>query len=101
MVVLSGCATPDYQNLSILIEPTSTDRYQKATQLAVTETIVPELPNNSFLGETPTTSRIESSASPVETLAVPTPRQNLEASDPASVELASGQLQLVEFFAFW
>lgn len=30
-----------------------------------------------------------------------TPRPGLEATDPASVELASGRVQLVEFFAFW
>ena len=29
------------------------------------------------------------------------PRPNLEATDPASVVLAAGQPQLVEFFAFW
>lgn len=33
--------------------------------------------------------------------AQPTPRQDLLASDPSTVSLASGQLQLVEFFAFW
>lgn len=35
------------------------------------------------------------------TEALPTPRSGLEATDPATVEIASGQLQLVEFFAFW
>jgi len=34
-------------------------------------------------------------------LATPTPRAGLEASDPAEFALASGDLQLVEFFAFW
>ena len=31
----------------------------------------------------------------------PEPRQGLEATDPASVVLVSGQPQVVEFFAFW
>ena len=31
----------------------------------------------------------------------PTARPGMEASDPASVALASGGYQLVEFFAFW
>ena len=31
----------------------------------------------------------------------PTPRAELEASDPTGFALASGDLQLVEFFAFW
>lgn len=32
---------------------------------------------------------------------VPVVRTELEATDPGSVELASGDVQLVEFFAFW
>lgn len=31
----------------------------------------------------------------------PTPRPGMEATFPDGVRLASGQLQLVEFFAFW
>jgi len=31
----------------------------------------------------------------------PTPRANLSSTDPSTVSLASGRLQLVEFFAFW
>lgn len=31
----------------------------------------------------------------------PEPRQGLEATDPASVVLAAGEPQIVEFFAFW
>lgn len=31
----------------------------------------------------------------------PTPRGGLEATDPAAVNLASGDIQLVEVFAFW
>jgi len=34
-------------------------------------------------------------------VAMPTPRPELQATDPASVQLSSGRLQLVEFFAFW
>lgn len=37
---------------------------------------------------------------PTETVP-PTPRTELEGTDPASVNLASGNLQLVELFAFW
>ena len=33
--------------------------------------------------------------------AKPTPRQELLASSPGEVALASGQVQLVEFFAYW
>jgi hypothetical protein len=31
----------------------------------------------------------------------PTPRAGLESTDPSTVALASGETQLVEFFAFW
>jgi flagellar basal body-associated protein FliL len=37
----------------------------------------------------------------VEAQTPPTPRVGLESTDPATVNLASGQLQLVEVFAFW
>ncbi len=37
----------------------------------------------------------------VEEKAPPAPRAGLESTDPATVNLASGQLQLVEVFAFW
>lgn len=32
---------------------------------------------------------------------IPTPRTGLESTDPASVNLTSGSIQLVEVFAFW
>ena len=32
---------------------------------------------------------------------VPTPRADLYATDPAIVNLASGEVQLIEMFAFW
>lgn len=31
----------------------------------------------------------------------PTPRTELSATDPTTVQLAAGQVQLVELFAFW
>lgn len=31
----------------------------------------------------------------------PTPRPELSATDPSTVKLATGQTQVVEFFAFW
>jgi flagellar basal body-associated protein FliL len=37
----------------------------------------------------------------VDEQAPPAPRAGLESTDPATVNLASGQLQLVEVFAFW
>ena len=50
----------------------------------------------------------QASANPTETptSAAPSPthkavKAGLEASDPQSAQLASGEIQLVEFFAFW
>lgn len=40
-------------------------------------------------------------ATPSALPASPTPKQALEATDPTTVQLASGQVQLIEFFAFW
>lgn len=36
-----------------------------------------------------------------ETEVVPTARVGLQGTDPGTVNLASGDIQLVEFFAFW
>ena len=38
---------------------------------------------------------------PTTVVVPPTPRAAMEATDPATVSLASGGIQLVEFFAFW
>jgi len=37
----------------------------------------------------------------VEDQILPTPRAGLESTDPATVSLVSGEIQLVEVFAFW
>ena len=51
-------------------------------------------------------TEIQEGAKPTEEVVVeaqspPAPRAGLESTDPATVNLASGQLQLVEVFAFW
>ena len=43
----------------------------------------------------------ELAATTTESSSPSVPRQGLEATDPATVVLASGQPQIVEFFAFW
>ena len=43
----------------------------------------------------------ETSAPVVEDVILPTVRASLESTNPAAVTLASGDLQLIEFFAFW
>ena len=43
----------------------------------------------------PTQTKVE------ENQILPTPRTSLESTDPATVSLASGEIQLIEIFAFW
>jgi len=43
----------------------------------------------------------ETTVPAVENVDLPTVRSGLESTNPASVNLASGDLQLIEFFAFW
>lgn len=43
----------------------------------------------------------ETSVPVVDQVALPTVRTGLESTNPGSVTLASGELQLIEFFAFW
>ena len=55
--------------------------------------------------EVPATEIQEAAESTVEVVVEeqvpPAPKAGLESTDPATVNLASGQLQLVEVFAFW
>ena len=43
----------------------------------------------------------ETSVPVVDDVVLPTVRAGLESTNPAAVTLASGDLQLIEFFAFW
>lgn len=55
--------------------------------------------------EVPTTNTQEAAEPTQEEMedevVVPEPRTGLESTDPANVNLASGDIQLVEVFAFW
>ena len=63
--------------------PTATEATQEQEQVATEEV------------------EAEEQDSPSEQQALPTARIGLVGSDPAEVDLASGETQLVEFFAFW
>jgi len=70
-----------------------TDQSAQVEEIALTDTEIPA-------------TEIKEVAEPtekavVEELAPPAPKVGLESTDPATVNLASGQLQLVEVFAFW
>ncbi len=78
-VLLASCApqaTPPPTALSAVTQEEATQAPESATQPQVTL-------------EAPTVAAAATSRGP-----------NLEATDPATVSLASGQLQLVEFFRF-
>ncbi|MBS3751887.1 MAG: hypothetical protein KGY46_00690 [Anaerolineales bacterium] len=53
--------------------------------------------------ETPTTREPaqDESAEDNQRASTPTVRSGLEATDPDSVKIAAGDVQLIEFFAFW
>lgn len=69
---------------------------------------VPDAGEQQVASPTPTPTRVtedmqdngEPQAPPAPS-ATPTVRPGLEATDPASVDLASGKPTLLEFFAFW
>lgn len=63
-------------------------------------TLVIEQATSQPVAETSPTEVNTEPAAPAEVVK-PTLRPDLHASDPSTVSLASGQLQLVEFFAFW
>ena len=81
----------------------------KEGEEGVTSAVIPEVNSNEVIeteepniGSVPAT---EDSPAPTEVVAEenlqPTPRSGLESTDPSVVNLASGEIQLVEFFAFW
>jgi hypothetical protein len=81
----------------------ATEEPEDKVMEAPTEPIAPST-------EVPTTEPTESPTeaptdlpepAPTELIFVPSTRTALEATNPATVSLASGQLQLVEFFAYW
>lgn len=52
-------------------------------------------------GDSSPKESLQPSASPSPEETAPPPKTELEATDPSTVNLASGELQLIEFFAFW
>ena len=44
---------------------------------------------------------VEENVPTAEEVIMPTVKKDLEATDPGTVNLASGDVQLIEFFAFW
>jgi hypothetical protein len=77
----------------------TTDADEMAAEVNTNEDIVTEEPKT---GSVPTLEQVQETAEDVaEESLVPTPRAGLESTDPSVVNLASGEIQLVEFFAYW
>lgn len=75
------------------------DSRSVVTQPAVVEEVAVADPE---LESTEVQQTIEPTQSEVvEEQIVPTPRTGLESTDPATVNLATGEIQLIEAFAFW
>ena len=100
LLFLTGCTSVDALPQPSQ-EPTSTDVGLAVAPAVATDTSAPEPVETSGLENSPQPAATETQAAPGETTPLPTPRQNLEATDPSTVKLDSGQVQLVEFFAFW
>jgi hypothetical protein len=69
------------------------------TEVISTEVVMTEEPKEATIVVTEEAS--QSSEEIVEEKIPPTVRDGLESTDPSVVNLASGEIQLVEFFAFW
>lgn len=87
-VLLTGCAAAN------TAEPASIQTTASAVVVQPSETLVLEAPSPTAEMAPPETG--SSTALPVATSRGP----DLEATDPLTVSLASGQLQFVEFFRF-
>jgi hypothetical protein len=93
LVLLSGCVPGAQVTQAPEVEPT-------ATQLQVVEpTEESTAPTEG--ASAPTLTVIPENTSTAEQEAKPTARVGLQATDPETVRLGSGDIQLVEFFAFW
>lgn len=74
---------------------------QENIQPTDTEAVIPTETNEPSQELTATTEKESSQPEETESEEKPTARVGLQATDPETVKLASGEIQLVEFFAFW
>jgi len=77
----------------------SPDKMSGVTQIISTKT-PGQSPEAAVQAQSDPTDEVDGDDNP-EQAGVPTPRAGLESTDPATVHLASGDIQLIEFFAFW
>jgi hypothetical protein len=101
MLLLSACAAGggDLAELAATSEetPLVADTVVAATETTL-PTATPEMAEATATMEPTAADDVADLEDPVD---APTPRADLYATDPASVTLASGNVQLVELFAYW
>jgi hypothetical protein len=108
LLVLVGCVGPALTGDQAALKPSGVT---SAPEIDVSPTSAEGYPNPDFEGKSPeTTTQVDHATSASEaypgpevreTEPAPPAKAGLEATDPSSVELASGGPQLIEFFAFW
>lgn len=94
---LTGCAGTD-NDTDVMVESTLTPTIVDKLRPDVTATLVQE---TGFSAENMPTQTQTLEATATDTPPVADVKTGLEATNPADVQLASGKVQLVEFFAFW
>ena len=77
-------------------ESAAADEQSVVSDVPVASSTPEEIPAATQADPTPTEAVVETVVE-----AAPTPRADLYATPPGEVALASGELQLVEFFAYW
>ncbi|MDH5507320.1 MAG: hypothetical protein OEZ02_08875 [Anaerolineae bacterium] len=63
------------------------------------QTALPQTPTDIPMGQLPAPTALQDTPGPQ--LGFPLGDPNLKATDPTTVRLASGKIQLIEFLAFW
>ena len=91
VTLTAACAGPPTQTAA---PPTDAPAVAAATDTAAPAVV----PATEVTMATVEPTAVVEAAAPTQTKV---PRLHLEATDPATVSLAAGQPQLVEFFAFW
>jgi hypothetical protein len=100
LLLAVACASPPVENAPASTEAT-------AITVAAVPTSSPAVKPNAEVTAGPTqpqaapTAILEAVAENTQPAATKVPRLSLQATDPATVSLASGKVQLIEFFAFW
>jgi hypothetical protein len=97
LLILTGCAPAEVVNTPTDLNPAAVE--SQTPEIAPTDTSRPDVADSVTQ---PNTSEQQPTKTPLQTDTLPVlPKEELQATDPTTVSLASGKPTLVEFFAFW